>query len=450
MALEHKIKGENIKAIETLEFAMLVDAEDVYVKYNLAALYGDIGNFNGASKICKDLIGVGFENYATWLVLARAYLGLGELDNALAAYQRAKIFNPISSELHKEIAQLKWMTSANAEYTLHETQLAIKEHPDNVSLHLIKAEILGYVDKKDMQLSYVKELIKRFPREPQVAFLYSRVCLKSCDFGEALKYAIAIYRMSSNNADVIIHYANCLLACGESLIADSIVYPTLSMFPKNQHLIAIQSTIWRLKGDLRYEQLCDYKTLVSQIELSVPDGWNSLEAYLTDLEAELDEIHQFKTHPFAQSVKNGSQVAFINKSSKKALRAYESAVIGAVESYLTTTQNIMEVGDLRPTVSGAWSVKLFESGHHKNHVHPDGWLSSACHIRFAPAEKKDHQGWLKLGEPGMFTPKYLPAEKLIKPRRGQVVIFPSYMWHGTIPYKQNIERLSIAADINKS
>ncbi|HEX7465481.1 MAG TPA: putative 2OG-Fe(II) oxygenase, partial [Usitatibacter sp.] len=31
-------------------------------------------------------------------------------------------------------------------------------------------------------------------------------------------------------------------------------------------------------------------------------------------------------------------------------------------------------------ISGAWSVRLRSGGFHTAHVHPEGWISSACYI----------------------------------------------------------------------
>jgi predicted 2-oxoglutarate/Fe(II)-dependent dioxygenase YbiX len=42
----------------------------------------------------------------------------------------------------------------------------------------------------------------------------------------------------------------------------------------------------------------------------------------------------------------------------------------------------------------------------------------------------------------------LPPLRTILPRPGQLVLFPSTMWHGTIPFESG-ERLTIAFDVEK-
>jgi hypothetical protein len=45
------------------------------------------------------------------------------------------------------------------------------------------------------------------------------------------------------------------------------------------------------------------------------------------------------------------------------------------------------------------------------------------------------------------TQPVLAAEHAIKPEPGRLVLFPSYMWHGTAPFSGDAERLTIAFDL---
>jgi uncharacterized protein (TIGR02466 family) len=92
-------------------------------------------------------------------------------------------------------------------------------------------------------------------------------------------------------------------------------------------------------------------------------------------------------------------------------------------------------------------VRLGPGGFHVNHVHPAGWISSACYIE-VPAECGDtdrRAGWIKFGETRFAVPG-ATAERFIQPRPGRLVLFPSYMWHGTTPTSGSDARMSIAFD----
>jgi hypothetical protein len=97
-------------------------------------------------------------------------------------------------------------------------------------------------------------------------------------------------------------------------------------------------------------------------------------------------------------------------------------------------------------LAGTWSVKLRANGYHINHVHPAGWISSAYYVAVPPvvAAGEGRQGWIKFGEPRWPTPG-CTIEKVVQPKAGRLVLFPSYMWHGTIPFSQG-ERMTAPFD----
>jgi uncharacterized protein (TIGR02466 family) len=98
--------------------------------------------------------------------------------------------------------------------------------------------------------------------------------------------------------------------------------------------------------------------------------------------------------------------------------------------------------------AGVWSVRLQPNGFHADHVHPEGWLSSAFYVSLPSAvEGEGRQGWLKFGEPGTPTRPKLAPEHFVKPEPGKLVLFPSYMWHGTVPFSGDAPRLTIAFDL---
>jgi len=99
--------------------------------------------------------------------------------------------------------------------------------------------------------------------------------------------------------------------------------------------------------------------------------------------------------------------------------------------------------------SGSWSSRLQDSGFHVNHIHPDGWISS-CYYVSVPEAVKDEttkQGWIKFGEPALDVALKHPIRRTIQPVPGRLVLFPSYMWHGTVPFSDKAARTTIAFDV---
>jgi len=247
----------------------------------------------------------------------------------------------------------------------------------------------------------------------------------------------------------LITLTEALLAAGQAERASDIAGHLRRRWSTNQHAIALQATAWRMLGDPRYRELFDYGAFVWSSLLDVPAGWPSLAAYVADVSRALNALHAFKEHPFNQSLRHGSQAVDILQQSDPALRALPQALDGPIRRRLGELGRGEDPLRSRNTgdylFQGMWSVKLRPGGYHVDHVHPQGWLSSACYVE--TVEPRGREGWIKFGQPGIRTTPSLEAEHYVEPKPGLLVLFPSYMWHGTVPFTTDEKRLTIAFDV---
>ena len=97
----------------------------------------------------------------------------------------------------------------------------------------------------------------------------------------------------------------------------------------------------------------------------------------------------------------------------------------------------------------SWSVRLTQQGYHINHNHREGWLSSALYLVLPPMTGTgDMAGCLRLGQSNMaLGDEADPVEAYVTPAIGKLALFPSYLWHGTVPFKDEAERMTVAFDI---
>jgi hypothetical protein len=92
-------------------------------------------------------------------------------------------------------------------------------------------------------------------------------------------------------------------------------------------------------------------------------------------------------------------------------------------------------------------VRLHDQGFHISHIHPSGWLSSACYISLPPEiDGTSTQGALTFGVPDAALGLDLQPRRIVHPRPGMLAIFPSFMWHGTLPFESESPRLTVAFD----
>ena len=88
-------------------------------------------------------------------------------------------------------------------------------------------------------------------------------------------------------------------------------------------------------------------------------------------------------------------------------------------------------------------------GHLDSHIHEEGWVSGSVYLSM-PKEKKDpNEGAIELSLHGDNYPKKHDdfPKKTYPVEVGDVVFFPSSVFHRTIPFKSDEERICIAFDV---
>jgi uncharacterized protein (TIGR02466 family) len=97
--------------------------------------------------------------------------------------------------------------------------------------------------------------------------------------------------------------------------------------------------------------------------------------------------------------------------------------------------------------SGSWSCRLASGGFHTNHIHEEGWISSAYYAALPDDLGTGGEGALKFGQSSLALGAEDRPGRLVRPQVGKLVLFPSYYWHGTTPFHAEQSRLAVAFDI---
>ncbi|SEA93501.1 putative 2OG-Fe(II) oxygenase [Alkalimonas amylolytica] len=440
------------EAIALYKQACLLSPQDPIPEHNLATAYADADLLHDARYHARMALQLGSKHAATWLVLARAEQGLHHLAEAEQAYRQALAIDPVLAEAHLELAQLLWMQSANIQQTVATLIAAIKQHPDNPVLRLTLARV--FEGAGDIAVGYkVLADTLLFMEDEVLLSTATHLALDHGDHEQALVHAKRAYAMAPQYAPALMAYCYALMANEQAAQALPMIDGYVQQQPDDQLALAVQATALRLSADERYQDLCNYKSMVQSYALQTPQGWSSMSDYLAELKQAVRQHHHFQTHPFGQSVRHGSQQPSLLRFKDPAIQAFPQAIAPAIEQYLqhigADKQHPLSRRNQQDwQFNGIWSVLLKSQGFHSNHVHSKGWISSACYLELPKTVKQGSvDGWLKFGEPGLATQPKLAVERYVKPEVGQLVLFPSYFWHGTVPFSGSDSRMTIAFDL---
>lgn len=97
-----------------------------------------------------------------------------------------------------------------------------------------------------------------------------------------------------------------------------------------------------------------------------------------------------------------------------------------------------------------WSNILKNEGYNRSHIHPAGWLSGGVYLKIPSNIKKNEAGieFSLHGDNYPIKNKNIPTQTII-PEVCDLILFPSSLFHKTIPFKSRYERMMIAFDIHK-
>ena len=436
------------EAIPQFETVLDHDPVSLPARYGYATALLGAGQCELAEAIFDTLIKEGDDRAEIRFMRARARLELGRVDEGMADLENAFERQPADYNL-KSLAGTLWMRGEHDRFNA-----LLDEAAQEPGLIAMAAELRRQSGNPEGAVEML-EAGRQLGLSPDAFATLSQAHVDLVNGPEAEQAAREGIAIDPQHRGTIANLITALLMQNKAETALELAEAMRVAEPLRQHWIAYQATAWRILGDERYESLVDIDRFVRPYELPVPDGFETIESFNEAFLDALERWQQYATHPLDQSLRQGIQTsrdltgiedpvieAYV-RALDTPIRAYMDAVGTAADHPLT----VRNTGDYR--ITGSWSVRLHGRGWHVNHVHPEGWISSAYYVS-VPDDVEDedsHSGWIKFGEPPFVCDPPLEPEKWIRPSAGMLVLFPSFLWHGTAPIKDDSMRVTAPFDV---
>jgi Flp pilus assembly protein TadD len=419
--------------------------------HNLGALLSHLERAEEALVSLDRAAALGLKAPELYINRGRTLAQLYRFDEAEREYVRAVGLAPRNSMAQADLARLRHIRGDPA--FARDMAAAAAAHPADIALHLAYAELLQRAGDLAAAERALRILLAKSGAIPEVRSVLASVLQEMGRLKEAETEALEAAIGRPNHSNVIATLVSIELARGQPDAALPFIRAQRQRQPLEQLWIAYEAIAARLLQDPLYRKLYDYERFVRVYELEAPATWRSMGEFNAALIEALRVRHRFAGHPLDQSLRNGSQSArSLLTDADAAVKALLDAFVTPLEDYraaLGTEADHPLSARNRGGISlqGCWSVELRRDGFHMNHIHPEGWLSSAYYVS-VPVEVDDTEaksGWIKFGEPRVPMPG-VQAEHFVQPRAGRLVLFPSYMWHGTNAIHGEEPRLTVAFD----
>lgn len=389
---------------------------------------------------------------------------LSDAGRAAEALANARVLvarHPAHASAQESLSRLLWEHGAELapdDDPLGEFRAAARARPGDREFQLAFVRLLLATKRADEALARLHPLLRRDPGDALLQWFAADALDAMERHPEAaIFYAAAARGGLDTRPEFLNAHARHAFLTRDFDLAELCASRAVQVDPCSQEGWALLGTAWRLRGDEREHWLYGYDRLIGYLEVATPPGFRDQPAFLHALGARLNSLHGAGREPMHQSVRGGTQTPgqlfgrddVIVRAAERALRAGVEQWLGALPDdadhpFLSRRQRSVRF-------VGSWSISLKSSGRHSNHIHPRGWASSAFYVALpeaaSDAAKGSFPGWLQFGQPLEDLRLDLPPRRVIQPRVGHLALFPSYMWHGTLPFQEGGQRLTIAFDL---
>ena len=365
---------------------------------------------------------------------------LGDYEKAASLYRRAITKSPGYVLAHETLSELQWQLGNSDRFT-ESYREALAQRPDDMALRHSLVQLLI----NSQHFAEARELINeslKFGRTAELLRASGELYANDRDYArarEGFEGSLALQPSQTTTHD----FARLLVIEGDYPRALALLEDLRKSDPDNQLTWALIGTCWRLMGDERYQWLIDYQRDVRVLTLNTPPGYTNLTSFLEELQEVLLGMHSTRAAPMRQTLVSGTQTPgrLLHKPNP-VIQAYRQVLTEAVAEFVAGMPDdaehpLFSRKSSRFDFSGSWSVRLYSGGYHVNHVHPEGWISSACYIHLPQSmtASSGTAGCIKFGETPLGLGEREVVERTVHPQPGQLALFPSYAWHGTYDFE---------------
>ncbi len=299
---------------------------------------------------------------------------------------------------------------------------ALEITPDYADAHYNLANSLGQIDQINEAIIHYHKTLKIEPGHSAAATNLASAHLRLGNPVEALAACELALKSEPGNRDAFAFTAIAASEIGDRQRAVNILNPDLLVRPR---------------------------------QFGSPPGFESLSSFNSALTEHVLAHPTLTEEPHNKATRNGQQTESLALGERGPVVELQSMIGDALDEYLEAIRrdNKHPYPPLIPNLTriDIWGTVLGAQGHQAAHMHRAAWVSGVYYAKLPDMMRSANNGnvgWIEFGRPpDEFNCKAVHDVRLIEPKEGLMVLFPSYLYHRTIPFESDDLRVSIAFDL---
>jgi Flp pilus assembly protein TadD len=374
--------------------------------------------------------------------LARQLAGDGE--GAIAGFRQAAALAPANAAAWRNLGAALLAADAPAAEALPAFEAALRADPRDAAA----LQGLGFCRQRlgqaEAALAAFQAAFALTPRDPRALGNLAGALLAAGRATDCFGL-LAERGAAGRSADLATTQAEAALLLGRPEDAVALLEAALAREPGHSRALGHLQVALAGAGDTaRLAPSLDYDRLIARRVLPVPPAFQDRAGFHAALLAEVLAGPGLVAGREGKTTRGGRQSGDLARRPGPALAALLGALGEAAAAYLA-----QPLPPWRPAAPPAWRLALWATlldagGHQEPHNHPSGLVSGVYYLATPDAAGA---GELLLGRPPghLLAPGCLSGPAL-HPRAGDLVLFPSWLWHRTSPTAAATTRISLAFD----
>ena len=434
--------GKFQKAISCFEKAIEINPNHANAHNNFGVAFRQLGEHQKAKSCYEKAIKIQ-PNYASaHNNLGEVFRQLGELQKAKSCHQKAIEIDANNASAHDNLGEVfRQLGELQKAKSCH--QKAIEINPNNAESHNNLGVVINELGEPQKAISCYEKAIEIQPNHASAHNNLGNIFRKFKEFQKAANYFVRSATVFGNA-----QFLECTYFSNGVENYNKLLNTFAEKDPTNLRIASLAAYVSTKENIKNVYPFCK-KPLNYFFSINLRDEFESSDQFyqrLLKISEKLESSWQIKN-----IVKNGYQstgnlldkpfleITVLKKKIEKQISIYRKNYKNSDDYYITRWPNESELT--------GWYIKLKKQGQLKSHIHETGWLSGVFYLR-VPKPLRKNEGSINLSLQGFDYPYDEKLPNLYyAPKPFDLILYPSSLFHFTVPFTSNEERHCIAFDV---